>query len=380
MNAPPDPTTERAALVSRASQLAQLHSDSTESGRRLDADVVEAMRLAGSFRLFVPNVYGGPGLSVPDALREIVELSRADGAAGWCAAIASTTSHVAGSIDPEWAKVMFGDPRSVTGGGFAPNGKAVVNADGTLAVTGKWAWGSGSQHCNWICGGTLDAENVFRIAFFDAADVTIHDTWFSSGLRGTGSHDFEVANVTVPKGRWSLPVGGRAQVDDPIARTPMFSLFAGGIASVMLGIARRAIDEAIVLAEVKRPAHSSKTLIESPMTHVEIGKAESLWRSASAWLDDEMGAVWETVCAGDRVSTERRAAVRAAATHASVSARQATDIAYDLGGGSSVYSTSPLQRCFRDVHTASAHVMVNTRNTETFGRTLLGLPVDAAML
>jgi indole-3-acetate monooxygenase len=161
---------------------------------------------------------------------------------------------------------------------------------------------------------------------------------------------------------------------------PMYTLFAGCIASVMLGIARRALNEVVELAASKRPTGSSKGLAESSMTQVDLGKAEGMWRSASAWLNDEMNGAWETVLAGDRVAIDRRAAVRAAATHASVAARQATDLAYDLGGGSSVYSRSPLQRCFRDVHTASAHIMVNPRNTETFGRSLLGLTVDAAML
>ena len=102
--------------------------------------------------------------------------------------------------------------------------------------------------------------------------------------------------------------------------------------------------------------------------------------SARAWLRDETAAAWELVQAGSRVPTDLRVRIRAAATHASVSARQATDIAYDLAGGTAVYSKSPLQRCFRDVHTASAHIMVTSRNFETYGRHRLGLPIDTSML
>ncbi len=368
------------ANFAAASLAAQTNAEATEAARRLDANVVEALKAAGSFRLFVPKVYGGLGLSVPDIIAHLSELSRADGAAGWCAAIASTTSHVAGSIDPAWAREIFSNHNGVTGGAFAPTGKATVTPDGHLLVDGKWAWGSGSQHCDWLCGGTKDADGTFRIVFFPAQQATIFDTWYSSGLRGTGSHDFEVSGLRVPDGCWSLPVGSKVQVDDPLARMPMYTLFAASIASVMLGISRRAIDELSELATTKRPTGSSKSLSESSSTHVDLGRAEGLWRSASAWLNDEVGLAWESVLAGNRVTTARRASVRAAATHASSSARQATDLAYDLGGGTSVYASSPLQRCFRDVHTASAHIMVHSRNTETFGRHLLGLPIDTAML
>ena len=363
-----------------ATRSARTHAEATESSRRLDARVVEALKASGSFRLFVPTQYGGIGLGVLDILKHLRDLSAADGAAGWCAAIASTTSHVAGSVDRAWAEAIFRNPAGVTGGAFAPTGTATRTPDGDLLVNGKWAWGSGSQHCDWLCGGTKDPDGVFRIVFFPAGEANIIDTWQSSGLRGTGSHDFEVAALRVPEGCWSLPVGANVQVDDPLARMPMYTLFAGSIASVMLGIARRAIDEISELALTKRPTGSSKSLIEASSTHVDVGKAEGLWRSATAWLDDEVGQAWTSVVAGDRVSVSRRASVRAAASHASTSARQATDLAYDLGGGTSVYATSPLQRCFRDVHTASAHIMVHMRNTETFGRQLLGQPIETSML
>jgi alkylation response protein AidB-like acyl-CoA dehydrogenase len=53
---------------------------------------------------------------------------------------------------------------------------------------------------------------------------------------------------------------------------------------------------------------------------------------------------------------------------------------YDLAGGSAIYDDSPLQRCFRDAHTATAHFQVNEASREVPGRILLGLPVDPSTL
>lgn len=369
-------------VLERAQQSAEVaarFADDTEAGRRLAAPVVESLRETQAFRMFVPRCYQGPEVDPLTALDALITIAAGDGSAGWCAAIASLTSHAAGSFAPEWAEKIFGDPRGVTGGAFAPSGVAQKTADGYV-VDGRWAWGSGCQHCTWLTGGALDDEGQFRIMFFEASQVTIHDTWQSSGLRGTGSHDLEVMHAAVPEGRWLMPVGARPMVDAPISRMPMYTLFAGGVAAVMLGIARHAIDELRALAMVKKPTGSAKTLAGSALVHSDLGKAESLLRSARAWLMEETGAAWDLVTAGSRVPTEVRVRVRAAATHASVAARQATDLVYDLGGGTSVYSKSPLQRCFRDVHTGSAHIMVTQRNFETFGRERLGLPIDTSML
>ena len=58
------------------------------------------------------------------------------------------------SSRPSAAQAIYGDPTSVTGGVFAPNGTgAVVDGDGSR-VSGRWPWGSGTQHCQWILGGT----------------------------------------------------------------------------------------------------------------------------------------------------------------------------------------------------------------------------------
>ena len=359
--------------------IAAQHADESEAGRRLAAPVVDALKRSQAFRMFVPRCYNGPEVDPLTALDAIITIAAGDGAAGWCTAIASLTSHCAGTLAPDWARVIYSDPDGVTGGAFAPTATARA-ADGGFSVDGRWSWGSGSQHCTWLTGGALDEQGQFRIMFFEAPQVTIHDTWYSSGLRGTGSHDLEVQGQFVPEGRWLMPVGARPQVDAPISRMPMYTLFAGGVAAVLIGVARHAIDELRALAMVKRPTGSGKTLAEHAMTHQDLGRAEALLRSARAWLMEETAAAWDIVCTGGRVPTDLRVRVRAAATHASVAARQATDLVYDLGGGSSVYSKSPLQRCFRDVHTGSAHIMVTQRNFETFGRERLSLPIDTSML
>ena len=116
------------------------------------------------------------------------------------------------------------------------------------------------------------------------------------------------------------------------------------------------------------------------MAQVDVAKAEAALGSARAFLLDEVGTTWADVLAGREITIEQRARIRLAATNVGVRCAEAVDLAYNTGGGSSVYSSSPLQRCFRDIHTATQHLMVSPRAYEIFGRQRLGLPLDGTMI
>jgi alkylation response protein AidB-like acyl-CoA dehydrogenase len=90
--------------------------------------------------------------------------------------------------------------------------------------------------------------------------------------------------------------------------------------------------------------------------------------------------MWATLERGEEPSTEARALVRLAASQAVQGAVRAVDIAYNFGGGSSIYESSRLQRQFRDIHTLTQHVLVGPSSFEAAGRALLGQEVPPGFL
>jgi len=371
-----------AGLVEAAEGLQELveaHADKGEQGRRLPKRLVQALRDAQLFRMCVPAAYGGPEADPITMVSAIEKIAIADGAAGWCTMIASTTSSMSLFLEPEIARSIYGDPKIITGGVYAPNGRAVRDGDG-WRVTGRWQWGSGSQHCNYLTGGSVTDDGEFHLMFLDIADVTIHDTWYSTGLKGTGSNDFSVDGAYVPVGRSVQPLLGKRQVDCNLAAFPNFSLLASGVAAVSLGVARHAIDEFTELAQGKRPLFSSRTLSQSGSAQAELAKAEATLRSARAFLHDELAQAWASSTTGDRIDVATRARIRLACVHAAQSAAHATDVVYTLAGGTSVFETSPLQRCLRDAHVATQHLMVSPRLYETLGRMFFGIDIDTASI
>ena len=365
-------------LVSSAAAAARDGADDAERLRRLPPATVAALGEAGLFTMCLPEAYGGTGagpLAMIDAVQEVAE---ADGSAGWCAGIASTTSSLASFLEPEVARKVFPTTSTATGGVFAPNAVGTRDRSG-YRVSGRWQWGSGTQHCEWIVGGARCDDGSQRVCFFTPDQITFHDTWHTSGLRGTGSLDFSVDDVAVPI-ELTYAVGERAVIDEPISRFPNFTLLALGIAATGLGIARRALDECADLAAAKKPQYSTRALAESPYAQTEFARAEVAWRSARALLRTEVGETWDAAVDGHPVGIGARVAMRLAAANVASTCVGVVDAAWTLAGGTAVYDSSVLGRCVRDAHVVTQHIMVAPKLNETLGKFLLGAEFDASMI
>jgi alkylation response protein AidB-like acyl-CoA dehydrogenase len=354
-----------------------------ESARCMPEDLAQRMARAGLFRLLVPEQLAGAQVSPRVFFDVLAETARADGAVGWCQMIAATTGLMAASLPEQWAERIYGDhPDCISSGVTAPLGRA-VEVEGGLQVTGRWPFGSGCQISQWICGGCLLMDNdqprlnrfgapETLLAFFEADEVTIHDTWHTSGLCGTGSNDIEVHEVFVPAGRWVV-LGNRARVDAPLYRFPTLGLLALGVSAVALGIAQHAIDAFVTLAGGKVPTGSTRALAQRSGAQADLARAMAALNSARALTYETIEAAWQEAATAGRLDKPAKAALRLAATNNAWSAAQAVDLLYHAAGGSSVYATSDLQRCFRDVHVATQHIMVAQPTYEVVGKVALGI-------
>jgi alkylation response protein AidB-like acyl-CoA dehydrogenase len=362
----------------RVAAVAAAHARDGEQLRRLPAPVVDAIRAEGVHRMCVPAAYGGPEVDPPTMLQVIERIAAADGAAGWCTMIASTTSLLSNYVQPDRAREIWGNPDNITGGVFARNATA-TKVDGGYVVSGRWMWGSGTQHCQWITGGAT-GDGFSGSMWFQPEQVVFDDTWHTSGLRGTGSTDFHVHEAFVPDDLATQPQVTGAQVASPLGAFPDMTLLAVGVAAAGLGIGRHALDAIVELGTAKRPQFSSRTISQSGVAQAELAKAEAALRSARAFLLDEVAQAWATAVAGGHVDVAARGRMRLAGAHAAQAAVQATDAAYTLGGGTSIFEDSPLQRCMRDAHVVTQHIMVAPRLYETLGKLHFGIDIDAAMI
>ncbi len=364
-------------------------ADEIEAARRLPADLAGDLARAGFFGMLIPEAFGGLEVS-PQVFSSVLQtLATGDASAAWCAMIASTTGLNAAYLQADAARRVFAERRTITGGVFAPMGQAVI-CDGGYRVTGRWQWASGSANCDWMCGGAMllrdgapvmdDAGRpVARLMIMPREDVELIDTWHVSGLKGTGSGDMSVSDVFVPD---NLTVS--LQADRPTARGPLyvfpvFGLLALGVASVALGNARAALDG--VRAQLQSKAEKNARVGSGRvMVQSDYAGAEALLASATAFLASAVDTNWTAARERGVLDVEDRAALRLACTHAVRTGADVTRIAFDLGGGASVFLENDLQRRFRDAHTMTQHMITAPATYELTGRVLLGVSTDTGLL
>lgn len=354
-----------------------------ERGRRLPRDLVDQLIATGAFRLGVPRALGGDELDPLDQIRVIETMSGADGSTGWCTMIWLGNGLFAGYMSEPGAKEVYADPALPTAASIAPSGSAVP-VDGGYRVSGRWRFASGIDHAGWALGGCVVMEDgaprmtplgmpqVIH-AFMPVRDVQIHDTWHASGLCGTGSNDFETADVFVPEQRIVAVFDPASHRPEPLFQMPVMALFSAHCAAAGLGIARAALDELTALAIEKMPSFSTVSMADKPVTQIEVARAEAALGGARAFLSDALDDLWQTVLAGREPATRQHALCRIAAVHASETSALVARTANVLAGGTSIYTSSSLQRHARDADAVTHHVTQSPQMWEEGGRVLLRL-------
>src|SRR5262249_8294548 len=185
-------------------------------------------------------------------------------------------------------------PSTVIAGALLPTG-AALPVPGGDRLTGHWTFASGCQHAGWMLGSSTvmaqgapplrpDRRPDGRAFFVPVEACTILDTWHTAGLRGTGSHDWQVADVFVPQDQTVPMLRDGPRAPGSLALRD-FAAFAGPrVAAVTLGIARDALDTFTALARTKTPVLATSPLATQPTTHERVGRAEALWLAGRAFL------------------------------------------------------------------------------------------------
>jgi alkylation response protein AidB-like acyl-CoA dehydrogenase len=339
--------------------------------------------------MLVPREYGGDELSLPDALRVVETLSRADASTGWTVMIGSHGPLVLSFLPrTTFEQIYAAGPDVILGGALAPKG-AAVPGEGGYRVSGRWPFASGCQHATWLVGNCMvltdgqpelmpDGMPMMRLAVFPADQVARHDTWDVVGLRGTGSHDISVQDAWRPADWTCTLFGGRSILEGPTFSISLLAQLALYIAAVAVGIAAGAVDDVGQVARSgKRRSLAPRRLAASPMFQEHMGEADGALRAARALLYAEAAGAWEKVTAGAMLGLLDRAQLRAAGAHVVRLSVRAVDIAYTAGGGTSLYETFPLQRRFRDIHALTQHASVAGDVIPLVGALLAGESVDA---
>ena len=372
---------EKLASARALREIIRKHRDESDAARQLAQPVVEAMARLGVFRALVPVSAGGEEWPWSTWMRVVEELSTVDGAVGWNSGVGSVSnSIVSGWVSPDVGRTVFcQDPIGLVAGAGAPMGVARP-VDGGYRVSGRWQFGSGSPHACWFVAGYVvegATPKLGPMILVPAKDVTIIDTWFVGGMRGTGSQDFAVRDLFVPKA-YTLNAADDAPLHPgPLYRLPLVFTLCSALGPLALGIARGAIDCFAELMATKIDRFTGTALRDRLTVQERVAKAEAAVRAARAFLYEMVSEVWSTVEQGTPLTEQQLALFRLANMNAVASGAQAVDLVYHAAGTNSIFTANPLERFFRDIHVTTQHRCASPEEMYQAGRVLLGLPLTS---
>jgi alkylation response protein AidB-like acyl-CoA dehydrogenase len=380
--------TSLAEAVATLEPVIRRHAADAEQNRVMAPEIMEALVASGLLRMWVPQAYGGLEADPNESLDVMEQLSRIDAATGWVVSNCVFISILPQFLPEPVRARIAGDPAIVACGTFVPPGTARATADGYI-LNGDWSFGSATQYATSIAtlnvlvddAGELilDGGNpVSIVAYFGRDDVEFRDTWFTLGLRATGSTNFVANDLAIPK-ECAYVLGPWEQKDGPFAG-PLYRLGliidAVRIAKVGVGIAQGAVDDFVELATRKTPAYTAALTADRATVQERVARAQALVQAGRHTIRTSVTEGWASVQDGSRITGERCLPMGLAASFALDAATQAVDLLYQAGGTTAFRDESSLQRRFRDIQTLRQNAIASWSRYESLGKMILGRPSD----
>ncbi|MGH3167163.1 MAG: acyl-CoA dehydrogenase family protein, partial [Trebonia sp.] len=325
-------------------------------------------------------------LPLPDAFSVINLLSQGCGSTGWTYAL--LTSHgwfLAQFPDQAQQDVWGANPDAVTSTCFAGGVAPAVVPDGFHIGEGTWRFSTGVHHADWV---TLlapvadpDGPPVPTFLLMPKSEIEIIEDWRSAGLAGSGSCSVVARDVFVPRHR-ALPLRhvldatspGRQVNDGPLYKLPLVGSWQVFMTGAATGIARAAMDAWIARTKARVHPYTGASLAGNPVGLVHLGSAAARIETAETLIRQTAERVTAEVNASGAVTGATRARGRRDYAFAVRLCVEAVEELFLAAGASTLDESSPIQRCWRDVHAVAQHTANNLDTAfRAWGERALGL-------
>ena len=330
----------------------------SEIARRPLDHVIDAVRESGLFALMVPKMYGDHEADIDSFDDVVLTLSRADPAMGWVLGFYIEHNYWLAGTDESFLDELFADTNYVlTPGSLNPGGGNAIRVDGGFKLDGRWKWGTGIVHADWVMlGGVLDGDDaalgpVFFVIPRDEVDTV--DTWHTLGMCATGSWDIVASDVFVPENRIVSMLGllnadapGLKRHSGPMFSTPLVPILGFAVGAPILGAAQMALHgyQETVKAKIAQgansvggPARDATKPAVAARAALTIEAAEALQRSVLADVMNQRNTA----------TLETRSAWMTRLAHSVFMCREAVQDLSSVTGASGAFLDHPVQRALR---------------------------------
>jgi 3-hydroxy-9,10-secoandrosta-1,3,5(10)-triene-9,17-dione monooxygenase len=381
-------------LVERARNLIpqlRLRAFAADKARRVPDETMRDLLDAQLFQILVPRRFGGFEHRFSNLMDVGLELARGCGSTAWLYCLLANHHWILAHYPLETQEEVYGGkrhaffPQTVSGkGGTA---RAV---EGGYIIDGQWSFATGVDFSDWVSGTvTLSKKDPDplrdRLNFIvRTAETRVTDTWFTSGMRATGSRDFELKDVFVPSRRvvsqadmLSGRTPGRTALPEYVMLgAPYFSVLLSAVLGPLLGLTLRTIEDFVAYTK-SRVGIGGVNHANRSSTQIKLGYAQArydaMYRVARAIFEE----IQEALIKGQKIGAEQKIRNRRDAAYVGDECTKIVDYLIASAGSRGQTESSAFQLIQRDVHTIRTHIVFDLEDaSEAYGRQMLGLPID----
>lgn len=394
--AAPAPSVTREVLIERARALAPAIAERAaraEEQRNVPDESMAEMIDAGLFRMLQPRRVGGYEMPF-DILVDILPIIGAScTSTAWILGNFSSRNWNIGmwskeAQDEVWGSGPHHTPDVLACSAYVfPALRAVRTADGFLLNSNvPTPFSSGVDHAEWNTVACMlhdehdEHPPQFMQALLHRSEYRVLDTWYASGLVGSGSKDIVVDNVEIPEHRGMLitnthggPTPGSEINPGPLYRLPVFAAFGYVAGAPGLGCAMGALAAARRSLGKRVGTYSGQNLGSLSPVQIKFGEAAAAIDTAELLYRRRCEQMMTAAELGVVPSAEERAVLRRDSAYGGRLFTGAVDLLVEITGAAGLYSSNPMQRHFRDAHALAQHAaMVWDVCSQNFGQIALG--------
>ncbi len=377
-------------LVERARELIPVlraRERAAIEAQQVSVETLNDFQRAGFFKVLQPIQYGGYELP-PRAYCEIARtLAEGCMSSAWVYAVVAVHNWQMALFPEQAAREVWGqDPDARISSSYMPVGK-VTTVTGGYRLSGRWAFSSGSAHCQWVILGAMvpaaDGQGTPepRNFLLPRSDYRIVENWDVMGLRATGSNDIVVEDAFVPQHRtlseldmFNLQCPGHRAHRSALYRIPFAQIFNRTVSTTSLGALQRALTTFVDATREKRATYTGDRLARDTTIQFAVAEVERILDEQRLVLERDSRELLEHAERGTW-TLERRASLAASTTLMVSRCVKAIDLLMEFSGAKALFRGNPVQQAFLDIHCARAHV---ANNPYPYGRNLgavrFGLP------
>ncbi|WP_018897989.1 acyl-CoA dehydrogenase family protein [Rhizobium sp. 2MFCol3.1] len=385
---------QRLELMERARALVPLlakNAKTTEDNRRVVEENIQALEKAGLYAILRPARFGGLETDVRTSIDVQKELALGCASTSWVFGLGIATNFIVAMFSQQAQEDVWGDNNenricAVT----SPDEATAVRVAGGWKVSGNFRYASGSAHAQWAIIGipfTDEAGNFTGtgMGLAPMSELTVEDTWFVSGMRGTASNTLVAKDVFIPDHRIQSYEQAFSNTESsphknaPLYRSSFGALFNLCLAVPTIGGAEAALSLVIEKAKVRKMPQMTIKQSQATTNQLLISKAAMLIDSANLHLYNTTAITDEAAATGEALTERQRARNGAELTAAVHYARDAVRLLVQAHGSATFAESNVLQRHWRDCETASTHFAFNEVCVEQYGKVLLDIELGYAM-